>query len=63
MGGLHPIDILILSVVSALSVLIIILRVRGRRKAKKDIKRCGGECSNCRMSCSSDLFKNDSEKK
>jgi len=60
MGGLHPIDILILALVSALSVLIIILRVRRRSKAKADIRKCGGGCSTCGLACSSNLYKKDS---
>ena len=62
MGGLHPIDILILTVVIALSVFIIVLRVRRRTRAKSEIKGCGGECSSCSMSRSPNCLKNDSDK-
>jgi len=57
MGGLHPIDILILAIVSALSILVIVFRVRRRRKAKADINKCGGGCNSCGMSCGSSQYK------
>jgi len=63
MGGLHPIDILILAIVSALSVLVIVFRIRRRRKAKADINKCGGGCSSCGMSCGSNQYKKESIEK
>ena len=60
MGGLNPIDILILTIVCAISVLIIVFRVRSRRKAKDNIRKCGGGCDSCGMSCGSNYYKKDS---
>lgn len=60
MGGLHPIDILILALVSALSVLIIILRVRRRNRVKSDIRKCSGGCGSCGISCESNPNNQDS---
>jgi len=60
MGGLHPIDILILALVSALSVLVIILRVRRRSKAKSDLRKCSGGCSSCGIGCGSNPYKQKS---
>ena len=60
MGSLQPIDILILALVSALSVLIIILRVRRRSKAKSDIRKCSGGCGSCGIACGSNPYTKDS---
>lgn len=62
MGGLQPIDILILAIVCALAVLIIVFRVRHRSKAKENIRKCGGGggCDSCGMSSCSNYHKKDS---
>jgi xanthine dehydrogenase iron-sulfur cluster and FAD-binding subunit A len=48
MGELSGIDILILGLVAAVSVLAIYLRIRLRKKAKSG---CGGNCGSCSMYC------------
>jgi len=64
MGGLQPIDILILAIVCALSVLTIVFRVRGRSKARANIKKgaggCGGGCDSCNMSSCPGYYRKDS---
>jgi len=62
MGGLQPIDILILALVSTVAVLIIFLRIRSRNRAKSEAGKCSGGCGSCSMSCHSDLYTKDSKK-
>lgn len=63
MGGLRAVDIFILLLVCAISVLIIFFRVRLRRKARDESKKCGGSCGSCRSSCDSAMFRKDPDRK
>ena len=51
MEELHLIDIAILAILGALCVLIVILLVRRKKRAKTEGRSCGKECGSCGGEC------------